>query len=83
MAITITLGIDADKPDSAHAALSPWEGTNAQDAAVLAYNNISALRQQIRPTHRVHGIIQGNEWATNGLQSQFPRRHDAEGTYPQ
>lgn len=49
----------------AHAALSPWEGTNALDAAVLAYNNISALRQQLRPTHRVHGIIEGKDWAPN------------------
>lgn len=43
----------------AHAALAPWEGRNALDAAVLAYTNISALRQQLNPTHRVHGIIQG------------------------
>ncbi|TFK75626.1 hypothetical protein BDN72DRAFT_885678 [Pluteus cervinus] len=50
---------------TAHAALSPWEGTNALDAAVLAYNNISALRQQLKPTHRVHGIIEGKDWAPN------------------
>ncbi|KIM92344.1 hypothetical protein PILCRDRAFT_810393 [Piloderma croceum F 1598] len=50
---------------SAHAALSPWEGKNALDAAVLAYNNISVLRQQVRPTHRIHGIFQGNDWAPN------------------
>lgn len=49
----------------AHAALSPWEGKNALDAAVLGYNNISALRQQIRPTHRVHGIFEGRDWAPN------------------
>ncbi|KAF8635628.1 hypothetical protein AX15_000267 [Amanita polypyramis BW_CC] len=47
---------------TAHAALSPWEGKNSLDAAVLAYNNISALRQQLRPTHRVHGIIEGKDW---------------------
>ncbi|KAG5725164.1 Peptidase M20 domain-containing protein 2 [Termitomyces sp. T112] len=47
---------------TAHAALSPWEGKNALDAAVLGYNNISALRQQILPTHRVHGIIEGKDW---------------------
>ncbi|KAJ3512343.1 hypothetical protein NLJ89_g3575 [Agrocybe chaxingu] len=30
------------------------------------YNNISALRQQIRPTHRIHGIFeQGKNWAIN------------------
>ncbi|KAJ6463921.1 hypothetical protein C8R45DRAFT_503492 [Mycena sanguinolenta] len=49
----------------AHAALSPWEGRNALDAAVLGYNNISALRQQLRPTHRVHGIFEGKDWAPN------------------
>lgn len=27
--------------------------------------NISALRQQIRPDCRVHGIIQGTNWAAN------------------
>lgn len=50
---------------TAHAALSPWEGQNALDAAVLAYMNISALRQQLKPSHRVHGIIQGRDWAVN------------------
>ncbi|KAG6827534.1 hypothetical protein H0H92_011413, partial [Tricholoma furcatifolium] len=50
---------------TAHAALSPWEGRNALDAAVLAYNNISALRQQLLPTHRVHGIFEGKDWAPN------------------
>ncbi|KAG1767822.1 hypothetical protein EDD22DRAFT_949874 [Suillus occidentalis] len=50
---------------TAHAGLSPWEGQNALDAAVLAYNNISLLRQQIKPTHRVHGIFEGKDWAPN------------------
>lgn len=51
---------------SAHAGAAPWEGTNAQDAAFLAYSNVSALRQQMKPTHRVHGIIQGNDnWSPN------------------
>ncbi|KAH7908386.1 peptidase M20, dimerization domain-containing protein [Hygrophoropsis aurantiaca] len=50
---------------TAHAALSPWEGQNALDAAVLAYNNIALLRQQIKPTHRVHGIFEGKDWAPN------------------
>ncbi len=34
---------------TAHSGAAPWEGINALDAAVLAYNNISALRQQIHP----------------------------------
>ena len=35
---------------SAHAAAYPWEGINALDAAVMAYTNISLLRQQMKPT---------------------------------
>ncbi|KAE8391558.1 hypothetical protein BDV23DRAFT_171525 [Aspergillus alliaceus] len=42
---------------SAHAAASPWEGVNALGAVVAAYNNISMLRQQLRPDERVHGAI--------------------------
>lgn len=51
---------------SAHAAAAPWEGQNALDAAVLAYNSVSVLRQQIRPECRVHGIIEGRNWEPNG-----------------
>ena len=42
---------------AAHAASYPWEGVNALDAAVMAYNSISVLRQQMKPSWRVHGII--------------------------
>lgn len=42
---------------SSHAAAFPWEGINALDAAVMAYNALSVLRQQLRPTWRFHGII--------------------------
>ncbi|OBS72276.1 hypothetical protein A6R68_13148 [Neotoma lepida] len=42
---------------ASHAAAYPWEGVNALDAAVLAYNNLSALRQQMKPAWRLHGII--------------------------
>jgi len=37
---------------TAHAAGVPWEGINALDAIVSAYNNIGLLRQQILPTNR-------------------------------
>jgi len=50
---------------TAHAGAAPWEGKNALDAAFLAYANISALRQQIRPDERVHGIMEGKNWAPN------------------
>ena len=32
------------KGHAAHAAAFPWEGINALDAAVMAYNNISVLK---------------------------------------
>jgi hypothetical protein len=42
------------------------EGTNALDAAFLAYSGISALRQQIKPDYRVHGVVEGKNWQPNG-----------------
>ena len=42
---------------AAHAAVSPYKGKNALDAAVLGYMNVAALRQHIRSTERVHGIF--------------------------
>ncbi|XP_047673955.1 peptidase M20 domain-containing protein 2-like isoform X1 [Tachysurus fulvidraco] len=42
---------------ASHASAYPWEGVNALDAAVMAYSNISVLRQQLRPDWRIHGII--------------------------
>ncbi|KIJ65613.1 hypothetical protein HYDPIDRAFT_175005 [Hydnomerulius pinastri MD-312] len=50
---------------SAHAGNAPWEGTNAVDAAFLAYSSVAVLRQQIKPDHRVHGVIQGSEGGPN------------------
>ncbi|KAF7654471.1 hypothetical protein LDENG_00069040 [Lucifuga dentata] len=40
-----------------HASSHPWEGVNALDAAVLCYNNLSVLRQQMKPDWRIHGVI--------------------------
>ncbi len=42
---------------NAHAAAAPWEGVNALDAMLLGFNAIAAMRQQILPTDRVHGVI--------------------------
>lgn len=50
---------------SAHAAGEPWNGVNALDAAVMAYNGISMLRQQMRPDERVHGVINDGGTAPN------------------
>lgn len=41
----------------AHAASSKDLGINALDAAVQAYVNVSTLRQQLKDSDRVHGII--------------------------
>ncbi|XP_056150515.1 xaa-Arg dipeptidase-like [Lampris incognitus] len=42
---------------ASHASAYPWEGVNALDAAVLCYNSLSVLRQQIKPNWRIHGVI--------------------------
>lgn len=39
---------------TAHAGGNPWDGVNALDALVCAYNNVSVLRQQIKPDERIH-----------------------------
>jgi amidohydrolase len=41
----------------AHAAAFPELGINAADALTIAQTSIGLLRQHIRPTHRVHGIV--------------------------
>ena len=42
---------------AAHASADPWEGVNALDAVIQTFNNVSMLRQQVRPQCRIHGII--------------------------
>ena len=42
---------------ASHAAAAPHEGINALDAAVLAYNGLSMLRQQIKPDQRIQVVI--------------------------
>ncbi|XP_021569799.1 peptidase M20 domain-containing protein 2, partial [Carlito syrichta] len=54
---------------ASHAAAYPWEGVNALDAAVLAYNNLSVLRQQMKPAWRVHGIIKNGGVKPNIIPS--------------
>ena len=48
-----------------HASAFPWEGINALDAMILTFNNINALRQQIQPDARLHGIISKGGEAPN------------------
>ncbi|KAL3197973.1 hypothetical protein MRX96_044552 [Rhipicephalus microplus] len=42
---------------AAHGSDSPWEGSNAQDAAVAAYINMSMLRQHTKPADRILGVV--------------------------
>jgi amidohydrolase len=49
----------------AHAAARPEAGLNALDAMVAAFVNIGLLRQQLRDSARVHGIITDGGQAVN------------------
>jgi metal-dependent amidase/aminoacylase/carboxypeptidase family protein len=46
-------------------AAMPDRGINALDALVIAYQGIAALRQHIRPSERLHGIISDGGQAPN------------------
>ena len=61
-----TLGLMKAKVEyfgkAAHAASWPWRGVNALNAVIALFNALDAMRQQLRPDARVHGVI------TNGGQ---------------
>ncbi|GMG16745.1 unnamed protein product [Aspergillus oryzae] len=42
---------------AAHAAAAPWNGNNACDAIVMAYNGLGLLRQQIQKTESIQSVI--------------------------
>lgn len=42
---------------ASHAAIGPWDGVNAADAAMLFFNGVNAMRQHVRPDVRLHGYI--------------------------
>ena len=50
---------------AAHASADPWEGVNALDAVIQTFNNVSMLRQQVRPDARIHGIVTNGGAAPN------------------
>jgi amidohydrolase len=50
---------------AAHAAARPDAGINALDAMVAAFNSIGLLRQQLKDSARVHGIITQGGQAVN------------------
>jgi amidohydrolase len=50
---------------AAHAAAMPERGVNALDGLVIAYQALGALRQHIRASERIHGIITDGGQAPN------------------
>ena len=50
---------------AAHAASDPEKGINALEAMILSYNSINALRQHIKESARIHGIITDGGQAPN------------------
>jgi amidohydrolase len=63
-----TLGIIKVKAEffgqAAHASSWPWRGVNALNAVIALFNGLDAMRQQLRPDARMHGIItRGGEQA--------------------
>jgi len=42
---------------AAHASSAPWKGVNALNAVIGLFNALDAMRQQLRPDARVHGVI--------------------------
>lgn len=42
---------------NAHVGGNPWDGVNALDTLVQAYNGISTFRQHILPNKRIHGVF--------------------------
>ena len=67
--ITESLALDAIEVEffgkPSHAAAAPWDGVNALDAILTTFNSLNALRQQIRPDARIHGIISNGGAAPN------------------
>lgn len=67
MVNTSALALDAlrfnFRGKASHAAATPHQGINALDAVIQLFNNVNALRQQLKPDVRVHGIIsKGGTW---------------------
>jgi amidohydrolase len=58
----------------AHAASFPERGINAADALVVAQVAIGLLRQALRPTERVHGIVTGGGEAPNIIPAETTAR---------
>jgi len=76
--LTESLAMDALEVEfaglSSHAAASPWEGRNALDGVILLFTGLNALRQQLRPDARVHGIVSNGGAAPNVIPDRAAAR---------
>jgi amidohydrolase len=59
---------------TAHAAAFPERGVNAADALVVAQVAIGLLRQRLRPTDRIHGIVTNGGEAANIIPDRTEAR---------
>jgi amidohydrolase len=59
----------------AHAAAFPEKGINAADALVVAQVALALLRQALRPTERLHGIVTGGGEAPNIIPAHTTARY--------
>lgn len=50
---------------TAHASSAPEQGINALDACILTFNNVNALREHLKESTRIHGIIKNGGEAAN------------------
>src|SRR5262245_31950699 len=60
---------------ASHASAAPELGVNAADALVVAQTSIGLLRQHIRPTDRVHGIVTRGGEAPNVVPAHTTARY--------
>jgi amidohydrolase len=68
---------------AAHAAATPHDGVNALDAVLMAFNAVSALRQQVRADARIHGIITHGGEAPNIIPAYAAARFMVRALDPQ
>ena len=59
---------------AAHAAAYPWRGINANDAFLVAQVALAALRQQLPPSVRVHGVQTRGGEAPNAIPERTEGR---------
>ncbi|WP_312421530.1 M20 family metallopeptidase [Anaerospora hongkongensis] len=50
---------------AAHAAVSPWSGTNALNGVIQMFNLVDSMRLHVKDYARIHGIITDGGVATN------------------